>query len=162
MTQPAETAGRLARPTRVKETRGGRLPAPGKVCCELRTAEVGFQASESAGRKNLEPPLGPIQLLQTSPRPTSGPLVLAPSPQPTSRTTQPPNPTMSAPVKTLASIAAPTVAQTTEPVEAAPRQNAAEKAAVDRGLAETRVESIRIDGLVSWHHQSPKPCVPDA
>jgi len=56
---------------------------------------------------------------------------------------------MSAPIKTLASIAAPTVAQQSEPVEAAPRQNAAEKAAVDRGLAETRVESIRIDGLVS-------------
>lgn len=54
-----------------------------------------------------------------------------------------------APAKTLASIAAPAVSQQAEVVEDAPRQNAAEKAAVERGLTETRVDSIRIDGLVS-------------
>ncbi|KAI5476242.1 hypothetical protein MNV49_007942 [Pseudohyphozyma bogoriensis] len=53
---------------------------------------------------------------------------------------------MAAPAKTLASIAAPApvVAQA---APAAKVQNAKEKAAIDRGLTETRVESVRVDGL---------------
>ena len=119
------------------------------VVSELSWVGVEISLSEDGLLEIVRARLGPIltfAILTPSPGP------IHPHPQPSSvatpnHPTNPPN--MSAPIKTLASIAAPTVAQQSEPVEAAPRQNAAEKAAVDRGLAETRVESIRIDGLVS-------------
>lgn len=51
--------------------------------------------------------------------------------------------------KTLASIAAPAVQAVVAPVVAERKQNPKEKAAIDKGLAEVRVERIRVDGLVS-------------
>lgn len=54
---------------------------------------------------------------------------------------------MSAP--TLASIARPATVAVAAPVVAERKQNPKEKAAIDKGLAEVRVERIRVDGLVS-------------
>lgn len=50
---------------------------------------------------------------------------------------------------TLASIAAPAVIQATTEKTIIRKENAKEKAAIDKGLAEIRIESIRVDGLVS-------------
>lgn len=50
---------------------------------------------------------------------------------------------------TLASIAAPSVVVAVQEKTTVRQENAKEKAAIDKGLAEVRVESIRVDGLVS-------------
>lgn len=49
---------------------------------------------------------------------------------------------------TLASIAAPAPVAAPAPAPAPRKENAKEKAAIDRGLAEVRVERVRVDGLV--------------
>jgi hypothetical protein len=51
--------------------------------------------------------------------------------------------------KTLATITAPTPVVESAPAVAERKQNSKEKAAIDKGLAEVRIESIRVDGLVS-------------
>lgn len=50
---------------------------------------------------------------------------------------------------TLASIAAPSPIVAVTEKTVIRKENAKEKAAIDKGLAEVRVESIRVDGLVS-------------
>lgn len=50
---------------------------------------------------------------------------------------------------TLASIAAPAPVAAPIAAVSARKENAKEKAAIDKGLAEVRVERIRVDGLVS-------------
>jgi hypothetical protein len=51
--------------------------------------------------------------------------------------------------KTLASIAAPNAASTPTSAPVTHKENAKERAAIDKGLAEIGVDKIRVDGLVS-------------
>ena len=51
--------------------------------------------------------------------------------------------------KTLASIAAPAPEVVEQVVEQKQHQSAQQKARFDKGLAETRVQRVRVDGLVS-------------
>ena len=50
--------------------------------------------------------------------------------------------------KTLATITAPTPVVESAPAVAERKQNSKEKAAIDKGLAEVRIETVRVDGLV--------------
>jgi hypothetical protein len=52
--------------------------------------------------------------------------------------------------KTLASIAAPAPQVAEEPTVQVKQQSAKQKARIDKGLPETLVESVRVDGLVSY------------
>lgn len=56
--------------------------------------------------------------------------------------------------KTLASIAAPAPEVVEQPVEQKQHQSAKQKARFDSGLAETHVDRVRVDGLVSRLRQS--------
>jgi len=51
--------------------------------------------------------------------------------------------------KTLASIAAPAPQVVQEPTVQVKQQSAKQKARIDKGLAETKIEAVRVDGLVS-------------
>ena len=51
--------------------------------------------------------------------------------------------------KTLASIAAPAPQVVQEPTIQVKQQSAKQKARIDKGLAETKIEAVRVDGLVS-------------
>ena len=53
--------------------------------------------------------------------------------------------------KTLASIAAPAPQVAEEPTVQVKQQSAKQKARIDKGLPETLIESVRVDGLVSSH-----------
>mgnify|MGYP006876460439 CR=1 FL=1 len=59
--------------------------------------------------------------------------------------------------KTLASIAAPAPEVVEQVVEQKQHQSAQQKARFDKGLAETRVQRVRVDGLVS-HPRLPVSC----
>lgn len=54
--------------------------------------------------------------------------------------------------KTLASIAAPAPQVVEEPTVQVKQQSAKQKARIDKGLPETHVEQIRVDGLVRVSH----------
>lgn len=58
--------------------------------------------------------------------------------------------------KTLASIAAPAPEVVQEPVQQATQLSSKQRAKIDKGLVETRVERVRVDGLVSPAFPAPR------
>lgn len=60
-----------------------------------------------------------------------------------------PSPSTMSTAKTLASIAAPAPEVVQEPVQQAKQLSSKQRAKIDQGLQETRVERVRVDGLVS-------------